>query len=173
MENLESKNLLVVIDVQNCFVNDFSRDIPGKIKEYLLANESKYDFVIFTKFINQPESQFVKHLGYKDCMSPPATEIVAELREFLTEDNVFEKHTYSIFRPKEILDFIKSRKVKQIFLCGLTSDGCVLASAFDAFDLGFRVNIIKELVGTCWGSKEYNDAIIQLLGYKVDPGLLE
>lgn len=173
MENNNRKKLLVVIDVQNCFVNDFSHDIPIKIRDYLLMNKSSYDFVIFTKFINDAKSQFVKYLNWSGCMKPEEIEIAGPLKEFLTEDNVFEKRTYSIFKSERIAKFIEENSVKDIAFCGLTSDGCVLASAFDAFDMGFEVSVIKELTGTCWGPKEFNDSMIKLIGYKIDPKLLK
>ncbi len=41
-------------------------------------------------------------------------------------------------------DFLKARKVTDVFLAGLTTDYCVRFSALDALALGFRVHVILE-----------------------------
>lgn len=41
-------------------------------------------------------------------------------------------------------DFLKSRGVTEVYLVGLATDYCVLYSAFDAIDLGFRVFVIVD-----------------------------
>src|SRR6185295_4960224 len=116
-----SKSLLVVIDVQNCFINEHSKDVPAKIHGHLSAHKQQYDFVIFTKFVNKPNSPFINCLKWDGAMAPEETKIDPKLEDFLTEDNVFEKETYSIFKAPKINEFIKDNKISKIFLCGLTS----------------------------------------------------
>lgn len=167
------KKILIIIDPQKAFINEHTKGLPERIKNYLNKNKSEFDFVLFTKFINKPNSPFTKKLGYKQCSSDSDSEIVDELKKFITNDNLFIKETYSVFKSKKILNFIKKNKIKKISLCGLTSDGCVLASAFEGFDLGFDVGVIKELTGTCWGDEKFNKNMIELMGYKIDPKLLK
>lgn len=168
-----SKSLLIVIDVQKGFINDFTKDIPKEIKNHLTTNSDNYDFIAFTKFINKPSSKFVRHLNWKGCMKPEEIEIVDELKNFTNKKNLFEKETYSAFKSKELMNFIENNSISQIFLCGLNIDACVLASAFEGFDLGFKIHIIKKLTNTFWGPKEYNDLMLKNMGYKIDPKLLE
>lgn len=167
------KNLLVIIDVQKCFLNEFSEKVPLKIRNYLRKNKHKHSSFIFTKFVNKPNSQFVKYLKWDGCMPPKEAELADELKEFVNKKNTFEKSTYSIFKSKPIINFIKKSKIKKIYFCGLTSDGCVLASALEGFDLGFEIYIIKELTGTCWGPKGFNNLMLKLLGHKVNPSILK
>ena len=42
--------ILVVVDVQNDFINEHTKDTLIKIKE--LVNSNKYDLTAFTRFIN-------------------------------------------------------------------------------------------------------------------------
>lgn len=168
-----SKSLLIIIDVQKGFINDFTKEVPQKIKNHLVANQNQYNFVVFTKFINKPNSKFIQYLNWKGCMKPEEIEIVDELKEFINKENLFEKETYSAFKSKKLMSFIRSNKITQIFLCGLNTDACVIASAFDGFDLGFEIHIIKELTNTFWGSEEYNDWTLKNIGYKIDPKPLD
>tara|TARA_Y100000310_G_C20552418_1_gene748774 strand:- start:551 stop:1063 length:513 start_codon:yes stop_codon:yes gene_type:complete len=166
-----SKRLLIIIDVQKGFINEFTKEVPERIKDHLAENQ--YDFVVFTKFINKPDSKFVKRLNWKGCMKPEETEIVDELKEFINKENLFEKDTYSAFKSKELMMFIQANEVSQIFLCGLNTDACIIASAFDGFDLGLDIYIIKELTNTFWGPNEYNELVLKNMGHKIDPALLD
>ena len=40
--------------------------------------------------------------------------------------------------------YLKGMKLREIFICGLATDYCVLASALDARRLGFRVTLIRD-----------------------------
>ncbi len=90
-----AKNALIVIDVQNYYVNAHTKDLPEKIAQFIDSN--KFDFVLFTKFINKKNSQFFKKLYWKKCTQSPDIDIHQELSRFVNKDNVFEKSTYSIF----------------------------------------------------------------------------
>lgn len=163
--------LLIIIDVQKFFINNFTKDLPKKIRSFLLEKKNNFDFIIFFKFVNNQNSNFTKKLVFNRCLTPEESELVDELKEFVNDDNLFVKDTYSVFKSKDLLQFIKNNQITKIVLCGLNSDGCLLASAFDGFDLGFDIEIIKELTGNSWGN--YNDFMIKILGHKIDPNLLQ
>lgn len=167
------KKALIVIDVQNFFINKYTKEIPQKIKSYLQDKKSTYDFVVFTQYVNNKKSPAYNKLNFKECLGGEQIEIVRELEDFVSKDNVFIKNTYSAFQNKRLSDFIKKQKINKIDLCGLTSDGCVLATAFDGFDRGFDITVLKDLVGTCWGPEKFNQACLELIGYKIDPTVLD
>ena len=50
----EMNRLLLVIDVQNDFINEHTKNILTKIKE--LVDSNKYDLTAFTRFINDENS---------------------------------------------------------------------------------------------------------------------
>ena len=58
--------------------------------------------------------------------------------------------SYSAFRDNvrasqtELQTLLKERQVQQLYICGLALDVCVLFSALDAIDLGFRPTIILD-----------------------------
>lgn len=56
---------IVIIDVQNIFINNKTKDIPKKIADHLENN--KYDYIIFTRFINDKNSQIYKKLKWNKC----------------------------------------------------------------------------------------------------------
>ena len=150
-----SVKALVVIDLQNCFVNRHTREIPGKIARYI--KQQKFDYVLFTTFILDKRSNFYKILDWKAFYSSPDIGIHEDVSSFANRQNTFPRPTYSVFKLRKFLSFLKRNKIKEIALCGIDSDGCVLASAFDAFDLGYHVRILKSLIGSS-GGKKFNQA---------------
>ncbi len=144
-------NALIIIDVQNCFMNKHTRQLPSLISKFF--SKSKFDFVLFTKFVNTRGSNFAKTFGWTACSSPPQAGIVPQLSKLSNENNTFEKDTFSAFKSSRLLAFLRKNSVDQVFLCGTDSEACVLASAFEAFDLGFKVTVLNELCASCNGSK--------------------
>lgn len=146
-----NKSALIVVDVQNFFVNENTKDIPNKISTYIDHNE--FDFLAFSKFVNNENSNYFKLLNWKKCTNSPDTDIHNKLVKFINNDNVFEKASYSIFKAKNFTDFLKNNQITKLYFCGIDTDACILASAYDAFDLGFDFEIITDLCFSHSGEK--------------------
>ena len=139
------KTALVVVDVQNYFANKHTTKIAKKISDFISEHRQDFDFILFTKFVNKDDSNYVKLLNWEKCFSSPDTDIPSEFSEFVDEDNVFIKTAYSAFKSKKFCSFLKMNNIKKLFLCGIDTDACIVATAFDAFDLGYEVKILKDL----------------------------
>lgn len=63
----------MVIDIQNYFVNEKTKELPKQIAEYI--DQNNFDFVLFTQFINQKDSNFIKLLNWEKCFSAQDIEI--------------------------------------------------------------------------------------------------
>lgn len=151
------KSAIVVIDVQNYFVNEHTKDIPEMIARFL--SENRFDFILFTKFVNREGSNFFKLLNWKKCVGSPDTDIHHSLEKFVRTDNLFDKASYSIFKSDGIDNFLKRNQITKLFLCGIDIDACVLASAFDAFDLGYEIEVLTDLSLSHSGERLDNAAL--------------
>src|SRR5438132_11818023 len=80
---------LLVVDVQRGFINDFTRHVPGRIKRLIAMNE--YSPILFTVFVNTPDSPYQRLLDWHGCAGPPETDLVDELVPLATKDNIFHK----------------------------------------------------------------------------------
>lgn len=147
---------LVVIDVQNHFAVEKAADLPAKIADYI--KRSNYDHVVFTLFRNDPTSNFHKILKFKKVTGPPATAIHPALLPFTNSKNTFEKLTYSAFKAPAFERYIRDNKVTELDICGINIDGCVLATAYEAFDLGFKVKILEDLSSVASDRQDYENA---------------
>ena len=101
---------LVVIDVQKYFVVDRAANLPNKIAWHIKEND--YDHVLFLKFRNDPQSNFHKLLNFSEVTKAPATDIHETLTEFVTDNNVFEKTTYSAFKAEKFVEYFTGSTIK-------------------------------------------------------------
>ena len=149
------KKLLLVIDVQNDFINDNTKDYVNKIEK--LINSNKYDEIVFTKFINNENSKWYKELNYKGCIDKQGQDIVIDTQEY----KIFEKTIYSALN-NELRKFIKENDIEQIYLCGFDTDACVLKTALDLFENNYEVYVLKDYC-MCSKGVEFNNIIINNL----------
>jgi nicotinamidase-related amidase len=150
------KSALVVIDVQNHFAVEKAKDLPGKIANYI--KKSSYDYVLFTLFRNDPDSNYHKTLHWYKAMDRPGIDLHPALKEFSNKQNTFEKLTYSAFKVPDFVKFLKKHNVEQLDICGINIDGCVLATAYEAFDLGYKMRVLEKLSSVASERQDYEDS---------------
>jgi len=137
---------LIVVDVQTYFIQSIPEGFVAKIVKHI--KNSSYDSLIFTVFKNNSNSNFVKSLNWKYCMSDNDTKLAPELLPFISDDknNIYEsKSTYSALKSAGLKSFLLKNNINKLDICGIDTDACVLATAFEAFDLEYRVNILFDL----------------------------
>ncbi len=151
------KIAILIIDVQKFFINRFTKDIPEKIRCFLSVNN--FDLTLFTKFVYSERSPFAKYIKHPRLINPIDTDIVPELQKYVNKDNVFTKTTFSALKSKELLKLIQKEKIKRLYICGFDTDGCVLATALESFDIGIDIRIIKDLCASYHSHVYHKEAI--------------
>ncbi len=135
------KQALLIVDVQNYFINKYTQKIPNLIKT--LIEENSFKTILFSQFINTPNSLFVSELNFTGCFKSPYIDIVDDLKSYLKQDNLFTKCAYSVFTNPKFESYLKKNKIDELVLVGLDTDYCVLADAFNAFDKGYKITVIS------------------------------
>ena len=153
------KKALVIIDIQKGFINKLTSKIPNKVKKFILSHKDEYNLIIFTKYINHKNSNFVKILGWKGFMGDKQTAIADELKEFINNKNLYKKYTYGSFVDNKLLKHLKDNKIKQVELAGIDTENCVLTFARDAFDRGFKVVVFQDLTASHSSLKLHKSAL--------------
>ncbi len=146
------KSLLLVIDLQNAFINQNTEKVPSKIEETIASNQ--YDDVAFTRFVNYEDSLYIKKLNWRGCLSEEDKTIVINTKDY----QVFDKSIYSSV-TKELIEYIHKNQITEIHLCGINTDCCVLKTALDLFELGYNVYVLENLCGSTYGMERHNQAI--------------
>ena len=70
------KKMLLIIDCQKAFINNYTKEYVNKIKEQL--NTKDYSNVVFTIFKNNNKSAFYNLLGYKKCINDDDCELMID-----------------------------------------------------------------------------------------------
>jgi nicotinamidase-related amidase len=149
---------LIVIDVQAYFMRHSPSDLPSRIRNHIQA--SQYDLLAFTVFRNVPDSNWVRTLHWGKCQADEDCAIPLELLEFSSSENTFIKTAYSGFQGTNLETYLQASAIQQVDLCGIDTDSCVLATAFEAFDKGYQVKVLSELAFSRWGLQAAAQSII-------------
>lgn len=155
------KHILIVIDTQYGFINEHTIGVKNKISE--LLKQKIFDDVISTKYENKPGSNVEKLLGWTKLRTEASQTIVPEVEKYT--DYIVEKTTYSGYNEqmKDVLKIIGNGNLpSQVFLSGIDTDGCVLATALDFFEDGIRPILLANYCGST-GGKECHLAALKTL----------
>ena len=145
-------DLLLVIDLQNGFINEVTKSSIIDIKE--LIDSNRFDKVVFTRFINDENNQTFKKLNYNNFIDEDSRKICIDTSNNL----VIDKKTYTAYNSK-LLDYIKTNNINNIYLCGIDIECCVLVTALNLFENNYNVFVLKNYVYCTHGEERKNNAL--------------
>lgn len=145
-------NLLIIIDLQEAFINENTKEAISKIEKLIETNS--YDNIIFTKFINSLNNPVYTSIKWDKCMSLESQRILIDTKEY----PVFSKETYSILNSY-LKDYLVKNDIQKIYLCGIDIECCVLVSAFNLFENNYDVYVLKDYCFSMNGKETYENAI--------------
>jgi nicotinamidase-related amidase len=143
---------IVIVDVQRGFMNDFTHHIPERLTR--LVERGQYDPLLFTRFVNVPESPYHRFLDWHEAVGPPETELVPEMVELASRGRVFEKRGYTGL-PDELGEYLRELAAEEVTVVGIDTDMCVLKIAMDIFDLGIRPIVLTDCCASTLGAASH------------------
>ncbi|MEV0357367.1 isochorismatase family cysteine hydrolase [Nocardia sp. NPDC050697] len=135
--------ILLVIDVQNGFVNEHSRHVVPIIRDLAEQWTNAGGATLFTRYHNYEGSPYQRLIGWNGLREAPQTDLVPDLRPLADAPGaqVLDKVTYTALTDD-------GRRMltgyTDLYICGIATDGCVLKTALDAFDSGYTPWIIED-----------------------------
>ncbi len=157
---------LLVIDMQNCFVDGGELGIKGghalgsDIKDFIDKHQKDYAAIISSQDWHiDPGHHFSDNPDYVDTWprhgeaNTFSAEIIDELKH-ITFDFQIKKgqHSpgYSAFegasdKESKLDDYLKEHEIDTVDICGLALSHCVLQSALDAQRLGYKTCVFSNL----------------------------
>jgi len=138
-----------VIHVKSVLRRDGSDDVNG------VRSAWRYVFPLFVGPIPNSDQHAIEGSRW--------TQFVTEVA---TEDQVVQtKKRLSAFYPTDLDFLLRNMGVKRLVLNGCMTDCCILNSAFDASNLGYRVIVAQDLVrGT---NPEMEDAALKIVSLHI------
>jgi nicotinamidase-related amidase len=139
---------LLVVDVQCGFINSFTQHIPRRIAR--LIDTGAYATVLFTRFLNTPDSPYHRLLDWHGSSEPPETELADELARFVQNGNVYDKHGLTGV-PDALAERVACDHLQEVAVVGIDTDMCVLKIAMDLFDLGVEPIVLIDCCASTAG----------------------
>lgn len=138
------KKALFLIDVQPAFINHRNKHIIKSIIR--LVKTVPYDFYAVALFHAEKGSLWDKQQHWI-CPKDTRFCVLPELARVLNSKNSvhIEKMTKSIFKGnKDLQKILRSKRIEEVHVVGFDTNDCILASAYEAFDLGFFTYVLEE-----------------------------
>jgi len=156
------KKALIIVDAQSGFLNNRNRAVIKRIK--ILIKKTNYDFYVESVFHAEKGSLWEKQTGWilpKDKNFKTVDEL---LKAFSNKSSLhIEKATKSAFKGMpELHKQLQKRDIKEIHIVGLDANDCVLATAYEAFDLSYFTYVIEECTESS-SSKKIKQAGLEVL----------
>jgi nicotinamidase/pyrazinamidase len=164
------RNALLVVDIQNDFVEGGSlpvtggRQVAAMVARHIRHFKTEYQFVVATRDTHEdPQDHFSDHPDFVNTWPPhgvvgtagaalcqPISNLVREHLIQAVVDKGLHSAAYSGFealdpRGHPLLEVLKEARVDHLDICGLATDYCVRATALDARKHEFQVRVLVNL----------------------------
>lgn len=128
------RHALVVIDMQNGFVNDRSRPVIPVVADLVARWKRGGAPIVFTRYHNYPGSPFERLIKWTQLQTSPSVDLIPELTDAATQAiAVIDKKIYSLFTAEGVA-LVEDQGWTDLVFCGIATESCVLKSAVDAFE---------------------------------------
>lgn len=163
------KNILIIIDVQNGFIqDDNTAEVVRKLKDLLYLG--LFDVVIGTRYINAPNSTFERLFDYTALTTEDEVNIPIELRYSI--DWTVDKYTYDCVNSSFIQRLCQLNDgsiPSRVFIAGLDTDCSVLVSASSLFELNIEPIVLADYCYSTGGEEAHEaglKCLYRLIGRK-------
>jgi nicotinamidase-related amidase len=139
---------LLVVDVQRCFVNDFTKHLPARIAS--LVETGDYGPLLFTRFVNTPDSPYRRWLDWHECADEQGTRLADEVDALASRGRVFVKEGHTGVSD-ELREYLRQSEISRLAIVGIDTDMCVLKIAMDVFDLNIEPVVLSDCCASTAG----------------------
>ena len=130
--------LLLIIDVQHQFLPEGREG--KKFCEGIEELQKKYENIAISRFINNSNTFWVQYLEWNKMMEgDPGADLAFKPKEGAF---VYKNHKFTSF-TSELQEYINNNNIKEVHICGVDTDACILATAYNLWDeqIHFKVLI--------------------------------
>lgn len=148
---------LIVVDVQNGFVNARTQHVLPNILRLIRAWQVQQWPIVFSRFRNTENSGFEKWIGWTRLREAEETALHADIAPFA--ETIVDKTGYTVFTAEGRATMgIGSGDTAVI--CGIATDSCVVKTAADAFELDIEPVVAIDACATHGGDDAQNAGVL-------------
>ena len=152
------KKALLIVDVQNGFVNNKTKHIPDLVEKL----QYDYELVIASRFINLPDSPYRRLIKWNH-LSPETDEIKLAFKP-KEGTIIIDKYIYTCI-DESFLQLLKENDINAVDICGIDTDICVTKCAVDLFERDITPFVLKDYCATHADADIQEAALIILARY--------
>lgn len=140
---------LIVVDVQNGFVNQHSEHVLPTITDLAHRWAAAGRPIVLTRYWNYTGSPWERLIGWKALYGPPETDFAPEIERLALypSTHILDKTVYTALTP-EGLELLRELDVTDLVICGIATDACVLKTTLDAFEHGLTPWVVRDAVAS-------------------------
>jgi len=153
-----SRDALLIVDPQIDFCPGGALAVPGGDEIFEAVNRAaeRLPIVVASRDWHPEDHVSYEHRGGPWPVHCQAGTAGAEFHPALAAERVHEvfskgtephEEAYSAFQGTGLAEWLRSRGVERLFVAGLATDYCVLASVLDARKEGFEVVVLEDAIG--------------------------
>ena len=149
-------NVVLVIDMvkgflepgHNLYCGDESREIIPRVQGLLERERSAGSEILFISDHHDPDDLEFQVFPVHCVKGTSEPDVIPELSEFATGDNVIPKNRYSGFFNTPLEAKLAAMNPEKIIICGVCTDICVLHTASDARNRDYPVEVPADCVAS-------------------------
>lgn len=158
------KKALIIVDITESFILDRNKYIIPWINN--LINNIDYDLFVTCIPYNKKWSLRTSQIWWNDLLDKKYKLDSSILKALENKNHIqLNKISKSAFKwDLRLVDILKDKDIKEVHIVWYESNDCVLATAFEAFDLWFYTFVIEEACET-WTTESNHKHAIAILNY--------
>ncbi|HEU5048220.1 MAG TPA: isochorismatase family cysteine hydrolase [Rickettsiales bacterium] len=145
-------DILIIVDAQKGFITQCSSHVLEKLNTL----QHQFKHVIFTKFYNPDPLPFRNILDYQK-LTPGHSD--TDLALTAREDAVIIERPLYTCATQELCEYLTRLQAREVYVCGVATEACVLKTVIDLFELNIRPYVIEDICASDQGEHYHNIAI--------------
>ena len=174
-------NTVLVIDMvrgflepgHNLYCGDDARKIIPKVVDLLERETGAGAQVLFISDHHDPDDLEFQIFPVHCVKGTSEPDVIPELSQFVTDDNVVPKNRYSGFFNTDLAQSLERLQPDKLVICGVCTDICVLHTTADARNRDYSVEVPVDCVATFDPEAHYSalQHMDKILGAKLVPSV--
>jgi nicotinamidase-related amidase len=153
--------VLVVVDMQRGFIHPNSEHVVPRVVALVRRWREAGGRLVFTRFHNHADSLYERLHNWSALMGSPQTDLIPELAELADGAVIVDKRHYTLFTD-DGAKIIADGGWSDVFVCGLTTESCVLKTAVDVFERGLTPWVVTDACATHAGIEAHEAGLLVL-----------
>ena len=149
-------NVVLVIDMvkgflepgHNLYCGDESRKIIPRVHSLLARERAAGSEILFISDHHDPDDLEFQVFPVHCVRGTSEPDVIHELTEFVTGNNVIPKNRYSGFFNTALEARLAASKPDKIIICGVCTDICVMYTTSDARNRDYQVEVPSDCVAS-------------------------